>query len=98
MSYIGVWALRSVASEYSDVLKELIQLHFNMANPKNYGTLTLADFSGNAPTPCRVLRLESVWQYGREDDPLLAWRTSGEYWNAERTVVVAYNCRISKQT
>ena len=28
---------------------------------------------------------------GREDDLLLAWRTSGEYWNAERTVVVTYN-------
>lgn len=28
---------------------------------------------------------------GREDDLLLAWRTSGKYWNAERTVVVTYN-------
>ena len=27
----------------------------------------------------------------REDDLLLAWRTSGEYWNAELTIVVTYN-------
>ena len=28
---------------------------------------------------------------GREDDRLLAFRTSGEYWEAERTVIVTYN-------
>ena len=28
---------------------------------------------------------------GREDDLLLTWRTSGEYWGKERTVVVTYN-------
>jgi len=28
---------------------------------------------------------------GKEDDRLLAWRTKGEYWGRERTVVVTYN-------
>ena len=28
---------------------------------------------------------------GREADQLLAWRTTGEYWGAERSVVVTYN-------
>jgi len=28
---------------------------------------------------------------GRDDDLLLAWRTSGEFWGLERTVVVTYN-------
>jgi transposase len=28
---------------------------------------------------------------GRHEDCLLAWRTSGEYWGRERTVVVTYN-------
>ncbi len=28
---------------------------------------------------------------GREVDQLLAWRTTGEYWGAERSVVVTYN-------
>ena len=28
---------------------------------------------------------------GKEDDRLLAWRTQGEYWGRERTVVVTYN-------
>ncbi len=28
---------------------------------------------------------------GRKDDRLLAWRTQGEYWGRERTVVVTYN-------
>jgi transposase len=28
---------------------------------------------------------------GREDDAVIAWRTIGEYWGRERTVVVTYN-------
>jgi len=28
---------------------------------------------------------------GKQDDRLLAWRTQGEYWGRERTVVVTYN-------
>jgi len=28
---------------------------------------------------------------GKEDDRLLAWRTQGEYWGKERTVVMTYN-------
>jgi transposase len=30
-------------------------------------------------------------ELGREDDRLSAWRTTGEYWGRERTVVVTYN-------
>ena len=32
---------------------------------------------------------------GRDDDQLLAWRTTGEYWGQERTVVVTYNPRTA---
>ena len=32
---------------------------------------------------------------GKEVDQLLAWRTTGEYWGAERTVVVTYNPRTA---
>ena len=32
---------------------------------------------------------------GKEADQLLAWRTTGEYWGAERTVVVTYNPRTA---
>jgi transposase len=28
---------------------------------------------------------------GRDDDRLVAWRTTGEYWGKERTVVITYN-------
>ncbi len=28
---------------------------------------------------------------GRDDDRLMAWRTTGEYWGRERTVIVTYN-------
>ncbi len=30
-------------------------------------------------------------QEGKEDDQLTAWRTEGEYWGRQRTVVVTYN-------
>jgi transposase len=32
-----------------------------------------------------------LFQHGKKDDQLLAWRTKGEYWGRERTVVVTYN-------
>lgn len=32
---------------------------------------------------------------GREDDQLVAWRTAGNYWGKERTVVVTYNPRTA---
>jgi len=41
----------------------------------------------NRFTPVETRNNES----GREDDRLLAWRTKGEYWGLERTVIVTYN-------
>jgi len=38
-------------------------------------------------TPSNKILLEQ----GEEEDCLLAWRTKGEYWGRERTVVVTYN-------
>ena len=32
---------------------------------------------------------------GREDDQLVAWRTTGSYWGRERTVIVTYNPRTA---
>jgi len=32
---------------------------------------------------------------GREDDQLVAWRTTGTYWGRERTVIVTYNPRTA---
>lgn len=42
-------------------------------------------------TPKNALPLEK----GKEDDLLLAWRTTGEFWGRERTVVVTYNPRTA---
>lgn len=36
-------------------------------------------------------RNQELKDKGREDDLLVAWRTKGEYWGKERTVVVTYN-------
>ena len=42
-----------------------------------------------APVDTRKNR--KLHEYGRDEDRLVAWRTTGEYWNRERTVVVTYN-------
>jgi transposase len=34
---------------------------------------------------------QKLARQGKKDDQLLAWRTQGEYWGRERTVVVTYN-------
>ena len=42
-------------------------------------------------TPVDTLRNRELAERGREDDRILAWRTEGEYWGANRLVVVTYN-------
>lgn len=34
-------------------------------------------------------------EQGRDDDQLVAWRTTGEYWGQERAVVITYNPRTA---
>ncbi|MBU0944714.1 MAG: IS1634 family transposase, partial [Proteobacteria bacterium] len=41
---------------------------------------------------CKNRNLEEI---GKNDDRLLAWRTEGEYWGRQRTVVVTYNPRTA---
>ncbi len=41
--------------------------------------------------PVDTIRNRKLAQEGKEDDRLTAWRTEGEYWGRQRTVVVTYN-------
>jgi len=41
--------------------------------------------------PVDTPRNRKLAAQGRDDDRLVAWRTTGEYWGRERTVVVTYN-------
>lgn len=42
-------------------------------------------------TPVDTRKNRKLHEYGRDEDRLVAWRTTGEYWNRQRTVVVTYN-------
>jgi transposase len=41
--------------------------------------------------PVDTHKNRELHEYGRDEDRLVAWRTTGEYWNRQRTVVVTYN-------
>jgi transposase len=45
--------------------------------------------------PVDTPRNQELVRLGREDDRLVAWRTRGEYWGRERTVVVTCNPRTA---
>jgi transposase len=38
--------------------------------------------------PVGTRKNRKLHEYDRDDDRLVAWRTTGEYWNRQRTVVV----------
>lgn len=40
---------------------------------------------------------QELMQAGQADDALLAWRTTGQYWGKERTVVVTYNPKTARK-
>ena len=40
---------------------------------------------------------QALIQAGQADDALLAWRTTGQYWGKERTVVVTYNPKTARK-
>jgi len=40
---------------------------------------------------------QELIQAGQADDALLAWRTTGQYWGKERTVVVTYNPKTARK-
>lgn len=40
---------------------------------------------------------QEIIQAGQADDALLAWRTTGQYWGKERTVVVTYNPKTARK-
>jgi transposase len=42
-------------------------------------------------SPVETARNKTLQEQGRHEDCLLAWRTKGEFWGRERTVVVSYN-------
>ena len=41
--------------------------------------------------PVETRRNQKLSKDGKDDDQLTAWRTEGEYWGRQRTVVVTYN-------
>ena len=41
--------------------------------------------------PVDTRRNRKLAEKGKDDDRLTAWRTEGEYWGRQRTVVVTYN-------
>ena len=45
--------------------------------------------------PVDTIKNRVLAKKGREDDQLVAWKTTGEYWGKERTVVVTYNPRTA---
>jgi transposase len=53
---------------------------------EEYVRIKLSDFS-----PVDSVKNRELSRLGREDDRLLAFRTSGEYWGQKRTVVVTHN-------
>ena len=42
-------------------------------------------------TPVDTRKNRKLHEYDRDEDRLVAWRTTGEYWNRQRTLVVTYN-------
>src|SRR5208283_2418860 len=50
----------------------------------------LSDFK-----PVNSARNRELERIGREDDQIIAWRGTGEFWGRERTVVVTYNPRTA---
>jgi len=45
--------------------------------------------------PVDTIRNRELAKIGKEEDRLVAWRTRGEYWGKERTVIVTYNPRTA---
>ena len=45
--------------------------------------------------PLDIPKNEKLAEQGKVDDQVLGWRTTGEYWGRERTVVVTYNPRTA---
>lgn len=45
--------------------------------------------------PVETVKNRELSRMGKEEDRLVAWRTRGEYWGKERTVIVTYNPRTA---
>jgi transposase len=45
--------------------------------------------------PVDTVRNRELTRLGKEDDRLVAWRTRGQFWEKERTVIVTYNPRTA---
>jgi transposase len=45
--------------------------------------------------PVETVRNRELAKLGKDEDRLVAWRTRGEYWGKERTVIVTYNPRTA---
>ena len=44
-----------------------------------------------------TIKNQELMRIGQPDDALLAWRTTGQYWGKERTVVVTYNLKTARK-
>ncbi|MHB8809793.1 MAG: IS1634 family transposase [Desulfobulbaceae bacterium] len=66
------------------------QMHFiTTYSPYYADELVHVGMEKFAPVDTRKNR--KLHEFGRDEDRLVAWRTTGEYWNRQRTVVVTYN-------
>jgi transposase len=76
--------------ENFQILDEQSDVHFiTTYSPSFAEKLVLA--SRDRFVPVETSRNKRLQEQGCHDDCLLAWRTTGEYWGRERTVVVTYN-------
>ena len=51
----------------------------------------------NKFTVAETTKNRELQENGQTDEPLLAWRTTGEYWGKEQTVVVTYNPKTARK-
>jgi hypothetical protein len=78
------------APENFQIIDEMRDVHFiTTYSPYFAEKLVLA--SRNRFIPVEISRNKRLREQGLHEDCLLAWRTKGEYWGRERTVVVTYN-------
>jgi transposase len=66
------------------------KMHF-ITTYSTYYAEELIHVDRNKFQPVDTDKNRQLFIQGREEDQLTAWRTTGEYWGRERTVVVTYN-------
>lgn len=71
-------------------------LHF-ITTYSTYHSPELMDVELSAYTPVEITKNKQLRSEGQNEDLTLAYRTTGPYWNQDRTVVVTYNPRTARK-